>query len=76
MSTFTLSLVARANAGKSTLARTLLGRDVGEVRAQHPLRRPGQALGLAGLPRLPVEAAARAVLVSLYRGTHSDNRAE
>jgi hypothetical protein len=37
---------------------------------------PGQALGLAGLPRLPVEAAARAVLVSLYRGTHSDNRAE
>ena len=28
----TLSLVSHTNAGKTTLARTLLGRDVGEVR--------------------------------------------
>ena len=76
MTTVTLSLVSHTNAGKTTLARTLLGRDVGEVRAQHPLRRPGKAERLAGLPRPLVEAAARAVLVSLYPGTRSDNRAE
>ncbi|HEY3582860.1 MAG TPA: DUF3482 domain-containing protein, partial [Casimicrobiaceae bacterium] len=28
----TLSLVSHTNAGKTTLARTLLGRDVGDVR--------------------------------------------
>ena len=32
MATITLSLVSHTNAGKTTLARTLLGRDVGEVR--------------------------------------------
>ncbi len=32
MTTVTLSLVSHTNAGKTTLARTLLGRDVGEVR--------------------------------------------
>ncbi|MCC6868814.1 MAG: DUF3482 domain-containing protein [Burkholderiales bacterium] len=32
MTTITLSLVSHTNAGKTTLARTLLGRDVGEVR--------------------------------------------
>jgi 50S ribosomal subunit-associated GTPase HflX len=37
MTTVTLSLVSHTNAGKTTLARTLLGRDVGEVRAQYPL---------------------------------------
>ena len=31
-SDITLSLVSHTNAGKTTLARTLLGRDVGEVR--------------------------------------------
>ena len=30
--TVSLSLVSHTNAGKTTLARTLLGRDVGEVR--------------------------------------------
>ena len=35
-STIALSLISHTNAGKTTLARTLLGRDVGEVRdAQH-----------------------------------------
>ena len=35
-STIALSLIAHTNAGKTTLARTLLGRDVGSVRdAQH-----------------------------------------
>ena len=32
MATVTLSLVSHTNVGKTTLARTLLGRDVGEVR--------------------------------------------
>jgi hypothetical protein len=32
MTTITLSLVAHTNVGKTTLARTLLGRDIGEVR--------------------------------------------
>ena len=32
MTTFTLSLVSHTNVGKTTLARTLLGRDIGEVR--------------------------------------------
>ncbi len=32
MATISLSLVSHTNAGKTTLARTLLGRDVGEVR--------------------------------------------
>jgi hypothetical protein len=32
MTTITLSLVSHTNAGKTTLARTLLGRDIGEVR--------------------------------------------
>ena len=32
MSTVVLSLVSHTNAGKTTLARTLLGRDIGEVR--------------------------------------------
>ncbi len=32
MTTITLTLVSHTNAGKTTLARTLLGRDVGEVR--------------------------------------------
>jgi hypothetical protein len=32
MSTVTISLISHTNAGKTTLARTLLGRDVGEVR--------------------------------------------
>ncbi|MBL8346205.1 MAG: GTPase domain-containing protein [Rubrivivax sp.] len=32
MTTVTLSLVSHTNAGKTTLARTLLGRDIGEVR--------------------------------------------
>ena len=32
MTTITLSLVSHTNVGKTTLARTLLGRDVGEVR--------------------------------------------
>ncbi|HEY2862840.1 MAG TPA: DUF3482 domain-containing protein [Casimicrobiaceae bacterium] len=36
MSTVALSLISHTNAGKTTLARTLLGRDVGSVRdAQH-----------------------------------------
>lgn len=36
MSTVSLSLISHTNAGKTTLARTLLGRDVGTVRdAQH-----------------------------------------
>ena len=30
--TIALSLVSHTNAGKTTLARTLLGRDIGEVR--------------------------------------------
>ena len=30
--TVSLSLVSHTNAGKTTLARTLLGRDIGEVR--------------------------------------------
>ena len=30
--TINLSLISHTNAGKTTLARTLLGRDVGEVR--------------------------------------------
>ena len=38
-----LSLVSHTNAGKTTLARTLLGRDVGEVRALARVAR-----GLAG----------------------------
>jgi 50S ribosome-binding GTPase/Domain of unknown function (DUF3482) len=46
MGTVTLSLVSHTNVGKTTLARTLLGRDIGEVRdaphvtewaAMHPL---------------------------------------
>ncbi|MCL4700185.1 MAG: GTPase domain-containing protein, partial [Burkholderiaceae bacterium] len=32
MTTITLTLVSHTNAGKTTLARTLLGRDIGEVR--------------------------------------------
>ena len=32
MTTISLSLVSHTNVGKTTLARTLLGRDVGEVR--------------------------------------------
>jgi hypothetical protein len=32
MSTIALSLISHTNAGKTTLARTLLGRDIGEVR--------------------------------------------
>jgi len=32
MSTLTLSLISHTNVGKTTLARTLLGRDIGEVR--------------------------------------------
>src|SRR4030095_5392353 len=32
MTTIALSLISHTNAGKTTLARTLLGRDVGEVR--------------------------------------------
>ena len=32
MPTITLSLISHTNAGKTTLARTLLRRDVGEVR--------------------------------------------
>ena len=31
-STLSLSLISHTNAGKTTLARTLLGRDIGEVR--------------------------------------------
>ena len=47
-----LSLVSHTNAGKTTLARTLLGRDIGEVRDAphvtefadaHTLRRDGRA---------------------------------
>jgi hypothetical protein len=40
--TIALSLISHTNAGKTTLARTLLGRDVGEVRdaPTSPSRRP------------------------------------
>jgi predicted GTPase len=40
-----LSLVSHTNVGKTTLARTLLGRDVGEVRdaAERPTRARGSA---------------------------------
>ena len=33
-----LSLVSHTNAGKTTLARTLLGRDIGEVRDRKSTR--------------------------------------
>ncbi len=61
VTTLTLSLVSHTNAGKTTLARTLLGRDIGEVRdaphvtefaEMHPLLRTpeGDALQLWDTP--------------------------
>ena len=52
----TLSLVSHTNAGKTTLARTLLGRDVGEVRDAPHVTTEASAYALieiAGPPRSP-----------------------
>ena len=64
MTTVTLSLISHTNVGKTTLARTLLRREIGEVRDQphvttiaeaHPLietdGRAPAALGHAGVRR-------------------------
>jgi Domain of unknown function (DUF3482)/50S ribosome-binding GTPase len=57
MTTITLSLVSHTNVGKTTLARTLLGRDVGEVRdAPHVTEWAAM--------HVLIEAAAAAVSVS------------
>ena len=69
--TIALSLISHTNAGKTTLARTLLGRDVGEVRdapnvtteaAAYPLidDRRGRHAGAVGYARIRRQRAARA----------------
>ena len=76
MTASSLSLVSHTNAGKTTLARTLLGRDIGEVRdAPHVTEfadvhtmletadgRRAAALGHAGLRRQRAPGAAAAAV--------------
>ena len=48
--TVSLSLVSHTNAGKTTLARTLLGRDVGEVRDEAHVTEQAESHGLVDSP--------------------------
>ena len=48
--TVSLSLVSHTNAGKTTLARTLLGRDVGEVRDEAHVTEQADSHGLVDSP--------------------------
>ena len=51
MTTISLSLVSHTNVGKTTLARTLLGRDVGEVRDEAHVTESAEAELLIETPR-------------------------
>ena len=48
--TVSLSLVSHTNAGKTTLARTLLGRDVGEVRDEAHVTEQAESHALVDSP--------------------------
>ena len=48
--TVALSLISHTNAGKTTLARTLVGRDVGEVRDEQHVTRQADAYPLIETP--------------------------
>ena len=54
--TIALSLVSHTNVGKTTLARTLLGRDIGEVRDAAHVTEAAETHDANGLarPRFPV----------------------
>ena len=55
MTTIALSLISHTNAGKTTLARTLVGRDVGEVRDAPHVTLEAAAYPLIDTPDRPID---------------------
>jgi predicted GTPase len=65
--TVSISLVSHTNVGKTTLARTLLGRDVGEVRDEARVSRRARERCARARTRPARDSARRAVFGALPR---------